>query len=170
MALREWLGLDGFNALSDRTAMHALYECCSSPIWARRVAMRRPFDSREALFERADRVLAEIPEAEIDHALDGHPRIGGKVDNNSSQREQAGVASADRAILDRLADGNQQYEQKFGHVYLVCATGKSADELLGILEDRMDNDAETERRVMRAELQKINRIRLDRMLGEDKAR
>lgn len=168
MALHEWIGLKGFNELSDRAAMHALFECCSSLIWARRVAMRRPFDSREALFERADRVLAEIPEAELDHALDGHPRIGGRVNNSSSQREQAAVASADREVLDALATGNRAYEEKFGHVYLVCATGKSAAELLSILEDRMDNDADTERRVMRAELAKINRIRLDRMLGEDK--
>lgn len=118
--------------------------------------------------DRADRVLAELPEAEIDQALDGHPRIGGKADNPSSQREQAAVQSAGSDVLDALAEANRAYEEKFGHVYLVCATGRSAPELLAILEERLGNDPETERRVLRVELAKINRIRLNRMLGEDK--
>ncbi|MEE3848795.1 2-oxo-4-hydroxy-4-carboxy-5-ureidoimidazoline decarboxylase [Gordonia sp. LSe1-13] len=163
----EGIGLDGFERLTDRQAMHALFECCSSSIWARRVLVGKPFESRESLLDRADRVLAELPEAEIDAALDGHPRIGGKVDNASSEREQAGVAGAQASVLDALADGNRAYEEKFGYVYLVCASGKSADELLAILTDRLDNDPETERRVMRSELAKINRLRLERLLGAD---
>lgn len=165
--LHEWIGLEGFNRLSDRQALHALFECCSSSIWARRVAQGRPFDSREMFLDRADRVLAELPETEIDQALDGHPRIGGKADNPSSKREQAAVAGAGNDVLDALAAGNRAYEDKFGHVYLVCATGRSAAELLAILDERLDNDAETERRVLRVELAKINRIRLSRMLGPE---
>ncbi|MXP23120.1 2-oxo-4-hydroxy-4-carboxy-5-ureidoimidazoline decarboxylase [Gordonia sp. HNM0687] len=163
----EGIGLEGFHRLSDRQAMHALFECCSSSIWARRVLAGKPFESRASLLDRADRVLAELPEAEIDAALDGHPRIGGQVDNKSSEREQAGVSGADSAVLTALADGNRAYEEKFGYVYLVCASGKSADELLGILTERLKNDPETERRVMRSELTKINRLRLERLLGPD---
>jgi 2-oxo-4-hydroxy-4-carboxy-5-ureidoimidazoline decarboxylase len=163
--LHEWIGLDGFNELSDRQAMHALFECCSSSIWARRVAGSRPFSSRDQLLDRADRVLAELPEAEIDQALDGHPRIGGRADNSSSQREQAAVQSAGSDVLAELAEANRKYEAQFGHVYLVCATGRSATELLAILEERLGNDPETERRVLRVELAKINRIRLNRVLG-----
>mgnify|MGYP005988824529 CR=1 FL=1 len=165
--LHEWIGLDGFNRLTDRQAMHALYECCASSIWARRVASGRPFDSRDLLLDRADRVLAELPEAEIDHALDGHPRIGGNADNPSSKREQAAVTTAGTEVREKLAAANRAYEAKFGHVYLVCATGRSAEELLAILDERLDNDAETERRVLRVELAKINRIRLGRMLGPE---
>ncbi|RRQ25450.1 2-oxo-4-hydroxy-4-carboxy-5-ureidoimidazoline decarboxylase [Rhodococcus sp. Eu-32] len=165
--LHENTGLEGFNRLTDRQAMHALFECCSSSIWARRVASGRPFASRDMLLDRADRVLAELPEAEIDRALDGHPRIGAQADNPSSRREQAAVQTAGSDVLDVLAKANRAYEDKFGHVYLVCATGRSATELLAILEERLGNDPETERRVMRVELAKINRIRLHRLLGED---
>ena len=147
--------------------MHALFECCSSSIWARRVAGSRPYSTRDQLLDRADRVLAELSEAEVDNALDGHPRIGDKADNASSKREQAAVQSADAAVLRALAEANRKYEAQFGHVYLVCATGRSAPELLAILEERLGNDPETERRVLRVELAKINRIRLNRMLGPE---
>ena len=87
-------GIEGFNRLSERQRMHLLFEVCSSTIWARRVLAGGPFRDAEALFDRADRVLAELPDAELDAALDGHPRIGAKADNPSSAREQARVADA----------------------------------------------------------------------------
>ena len=142
------IGLHGFNALTDRQRMHALFEVCSSTIWARRVLAGAPFPDTQALLDRADRVLAELPDTEIDAALDGHPRIGGKVDNAAS------------------AEGNRAYEDKFGYVYLVCASGRQAQELLDILTERLDNDPDTERRVMRSELAKINRLRLERLLSD----
>lgn len=160
------IGLAGFNALTDRQRMHALFEVCSSPIWARRVLAGAPFPDTQALLDRADRVLAELPDTEIDAALDGHPRIGGKVDNAASAREQAGVASADDEVKVALAEGNRAYEDKFGYVYLVCASGRQAQELLDILTERLDNDPDTERRVMRSELAKINRLRLERLLSD----
>ena len=163
------IGLEDFNALSDRQRMHLLFEVCSSTIWARRVVAGSPFRDAEALYDRADRVLAELPDAEIDAALDGHPRIGASVSaahSPSSAREQARVADADEAVKAALAEKNREYEARFGYVYLVCASGRSADELLAILTDRLDNDPETERRVMRSELAKINRLRLERLLSE----
>lgn len=160
------IGLSSFNTLSERQRMHLLFEVCSSTIWARRVVAGSPFRDADALYDRADRVLAELPDAEIDAALDGHPRIGAKVDNPSSAREQARVASADDSVKAALAAKNREYEERFGYVYLVCASGRSADELLAILTDRLHNDAETERRVMRNELAKINRLRLERLLSE----
>ncbi|CAN7633941.1 2-oxo-4-hydroxy-4-carboxy-5-ureidoimidazoline decarboxylase [Mycolicibacterium frederiksbergense] len=163
------IGLEDFNALSDRQRMHLLFEVCSSTIWARRVVAGSPFRDAEALYDRADRVLAELPDAEIDAALDGHPRIGASVSaahSPSSAREQARVADADEAVKAALAEKNREYEDRFGYVYLVCASGRSADELLAILTDRLDNDPETERRVMRSELAKINRLRLERLLSE----
>ncbi|MCX5044505.1 2-oxo-4-hydroxy-4-carboxy-5-ureidoimidazoline decarboxylase [Aldersonia sp. NBC_00410] len=161
------VGIERFNALSDRRAVHALFEICSSTIWARRVVKGRPFADAQALFDRADRVLAELPEAELDAALDGHPRIGARVEANStSSREQAAVQSAGEGIREALGTGNRKYEEKFGHVYLVCASGRPAEELYAILEERLENDPETERRVMRSELAKINRLRLDRLLRD----
>ncbi|MDT5073943.1 MAG: 2-oxo-4-hydroxy-4-carboxy-5-ureidoimidazoline decarboxylase [Mycobacterium sp.] len=163
---REPLGLDGFNRLTDRQRMNMLFGVCSSTIWARRVLAGGPVRDASALLDRADRVLAELPDGEIDAALDGHPRIGAKVDNASSAREQAAVVTAADSVKTELAARNAEYDDKFGYVYLVCASGRSAEELLAILTDRLDNDPETERRVMRNELAKINRLRLERLLSE----
>jgi len=160
------IGLDAFNRASQRQQMHLLFEVCSSPIWARRVLVGGPFPDADALLDRADRVLAELPDAELDTALDGHPRIGARPDNPSSAREQAAVATAGDDIRAELAARNREYEQRFGYVYLVCASGRSAQELLAILTERLNNDPETERRVMRSELAKINRLRLQRLLSD----
>ena len=163
---RERLGLAGFNQLTARQQMNVLFGVCSSTIWARRVLAGGPFHDVDALLDRADRVLAELPDAEIDAALDGHPRIGARADNPSSAREQAAVVTAADSVKAELALRNAEYDEKFGYVYLVCASGRSAEELLAILVDRLDNDPETERRVMRSELAKINRLRLERLLSE----
>ncbi|WP_433659960.1 2-oxo-4-hydroxy-4-carboxy-5-ureidoimidazoline decarboxylase [Nocardia sp. CA-128927] len=158
-------GLAGFDALPGSAATEALLACCSSPEWARALVAGRPYPTVDALLEAADTVLAGLSEAEIDQALAGHPRIGERPDTAASAREQAGVATAADAVRSALADGNRAYEARFGHIYLVCASGRSGSELLAILEARLDNDAETERRVMRTELAKINRIRLRALLA-----
>ena len=160
------LGLDGFNRSSERHRMHMLFGVCSSSIWARRVLAGGPFADVDALLDRADRVLAELPEAELDAALDGHPRIGANVENASSAREQAAVVGAADSVKAELAAKNQLYDEKFGYVYLVCASGRSAEDLLAILTERLHNDPESERRVMRSELAKINRLRLQRLLSD----
>lgn len=166
------LDVEEFNLLSERQRMHLLYEVCSSPIWARRVLAGGPFRNADALLDRADRVLAELPDAEVNAALDGHPRIGASVSpahSSSSAREQARVADAGDAVKAELAEKNRSYEDKFGYVYLVCASGRTAEELLAILTDRLDNDPDTERRVMRSELGKINQLRLQRLLSKETA-
>lgn len=160
------VGLANFNAATERQQMHLLFQVCSSPIWARRVLAAAPFRDAESLYDRAERVLAELPDAEIDAALDGHPRIGAAATNPSSAREQARVAGADDEVKAALAAKNREYEDRFGYVYLVCASGRSAEELLDILTDRLNNDPETERRVLRSELAKINRLRLELLISE----
>jgi 2-oxo-4-hydroxy-4-carboxy-5-ureidoimidazoline decarboxylase len=163
------LGLDGFHTLTDRQRMHLLFGVCASPIWARRVLAGAPFRHVDALLDRADRVLAELPDAEIDKALDGHPRIGATVNgahHASSALEQAAVTTAGDDVKAQLAAKNREYDEKFGYVYLVCASGRTAEELLAILVDRLGNDPDTERRVMRSELAKINRLRLERLLSD----
>jgi len=160
------LGLKGFNALSVRQRMYELFEVCSSTVWARRILAEGPYHDVEALYDRADQALADLTDTEIEVALDGHPRIGARPDNPSSAREQAKVATAGVDLRAELVARNAEYEERFGYVYLVCASGKSAEELLAILIERLDNDPETERRVMRSELAKINRLRLERLLSE----
>ena len=148
-------------------ALDRLLEVCASPMWARQVLAAGPFRDAGALLNCADRGLAELPDAEIDAALKGHPRIGGRADNPASAHEQAGMAGADDRVRAELAVKNRMYEDKFGYVYLVCASGRSAEELLAILTDRLANDPETERHVMRGELIKINRLRLQRLLSKE---
>lgn len=159
-------GLAGFDAMSDDAAHQALLACCSSPGLARSLVVGRPYPSVEALLDAADAAVARLPESEIDLALAGHFRIGERPRSADSAREQAGVAAAADEVREALAEGNRTYEERFGHIYLVCATGKSAEEVLALLTARLRNDPETERRVVRTELAKINRIRLRGLLED----
>jgi 2-oxo-4-hydroxy-4-carboxy-5-ureidoimidazoline decarboxylase len=155
-----------FDTLPVADAEAALLECCAAPEWAGGLAADRPYGSVPALLERADAVLAGMPEEQVDLAIAGHPRIGERPVHASSAREQAGVAGAPDDVRAALAAGNRTYEQRFGHVYLVCADGRPAAELLAVLRARLDNDPTTERAVLRTELGKINRIRLRRLLED----
>jgi len=155
-----------FDALSEDEAVALLLECCASRSWARSVAATRPFGSQSSLYAAADRAVTELTGDDLDDALAGHPRIGERSDHAASRREQAAVATADADILARIADGNRAYEAKFGHVYLVRADGRSATELLGILDRRLENDPETEKREVRRALAEITRLRLERLLTD----
>ncbi|MFD3706919.1 2-oxo-4-hydroxy-4-carboxy-5-ureidoimidazoline decarboxylase [Nocardia sp. NPDC058658] len=153
----EGLSLAGFNDLPATIAEEALLACCSAPRWGRAIVAARPYATTQSLLEVADATSAALDDADIDEALAGHPRIGDRPTSAASAREQAGVADDVRAAL---AEGNRAYEAKFGHIYLVCAAGRSGEELLAVLRARLDNDPATERQVMRTELAKINRLRL----------
>lgn len=166
MAVPEGLGLGGFNALPVAEAEQALLPCCSSPRWAAAVAAGRPFSSAEALYAAADTALGALGEDDLDDCLAGHPRIGDRVDGSGgawSRREQSGVTGSETVAA--LRAGNEAYEQRFGHVYLVCASGRTGEQLLATLRSRLDNDPATERHVVRDELAKINRIRLGRLVS-----
>lgn len=155
-----------FDALPEDDAVALLLECCASRSWARSVAATRPFGSRTSLLTTADRAIAALTGIDLDDALAGHPRIGERSDHASSRREQAAVTTAGADALARIADGNRAYEEKFGHVYLVRAAGRSAPELLDILERRLGNDPEAERREVRTALAEITRLRLERLLTD----
>lgn len=163
-------GLQAFNAvldaLPDSGRVQLFLEICSSPVWARGMTDGAPYIDASALLDRAQRTLDTLPDEEVDAALSGHPRIGDRPGSASSAREQSGVTGAPADVLAELAAGNRAYEERFGHVYLVCANGRSAKELLTVLTERLGNDADTERAVTRAELGKINRLRLSRLLTE----
>src|SRR5689334_6232856 len=121
-----------FDALPEQAAVEMLLTCCSSPEWARALAVRRPYPDVGALLAAADAALAGLPEDEIARALERHPRIGDRPGNPNSVREQAALATAGAEVRAALAAGNRDYEARFGHVYLVCATGRSATELLDL--------------------------------------
>ncbi|MEV0682934.1 2-oxo-4-hydroxy-4-carboxy-5-ureidoimidazoline decarboxylase [Nocardia sp. NPDC050378] len=159
---REAIGLAGFNSLPADAAEQALLACCSSPRWARALAAARPYVSVVSLLDAADAALDALGEAEIDAALAGHPRIGERA-TGTAAHEQSGVSGD--GVRARLAEGNRAYEEKFGHIYLVCAAGRGGEELLAVLRARLDNDPTTERRVMRDELAKINRLRLTQLVA-----
>jgi 2-oxo-4-hydroxy-4-carboxy-5-ureidoimidazoline decarboxylase len=162
------VGLARFNGLPAEAARQALMACCSSPSWAEAVASGRPYESAAGLLRRSDEAVTGLTPGDLSDALSGHPRIGerhGDGDGSWSRAEQAGLDGAAELTRRALADGNVAYEQRFGHIYLVCATGRSAGELLELLRARLGNDAEMEWRVVRSELKKINRIRLDKLIG-----
>jgi 2-oxo-4-hydroxy-4-carboxy-5-ureidoimidazoline decarboxylase len=163
----ERAGLERLNGLPDGAARQELLACCSSARWAAEVVSGRPFASADEIIARSDAAVAGLAQADLEQALAGHPRIGDRSRAGAaawSRQEQAGVAAADQAIVRALADGNEAYERRFGHIYLVCATGRSGAELLALLGERLRNDTAGEWNVVRRELGKINRIRLRKLL------
>jgi 2-oxo-4-hydroxy-4-carboxy-5-ureidoimidazoline decarboxylase len=156
----------GFDALPPAEAERELLAVCRSRRWAEAVAAGRPYRTVEALQAAA---AAALTDADLDEAMAGHPRIGDRTAAGASRREQSAVATADAAVLTALAEGNREYEERFGHVYLVCASGRSADDLLATLRARLRNDPATERAVALQELAAINRLRIARRFGEDGA-
>lgn len=142
-----------------------LRTCCDAPAWAARTAARRPFGTVAALLAAAEEELAATSEADVDVALAAHPRIGERSESATSRREQSGALAADEEVLQALAEGNRRYEERFGHVYLVFASGRSAGELLEVLNSRLGNDPATERAVLRRELIAITRLRLERSVA-----
>ncbi|RCG28332.1 2-oxo-4-hydroxy-4-carboxy-5-ureidoimidazoline decarboxylase [Sphaerisporangium album] len=163
-------GLAGFNALSPPEAERELLACCASRAFARGVAAGRPYDDETALTAAAVEAVRALAWQDVQEALDAHPRIGERAsgparESSWSRQEQSGTAGADRKVLAALAAGNARYEERFGHVYLVCATGLTAEEMLDRLEGRLGNDETAERAVVREELAAITRLRVARLLA-----
>jgi 2-oxo-4-hydroxy-4-carboxy-5-ureidoimidazoline decarboxylase len=149
-----------------------LRRCCGSTRWVNGMLARRPFLSDEALLRAADEVWAEAGPVDVLEALSHHPRIGASLEElrrryastaDWSAGEQAGAAEAGEETLRALRDGNLAYEARFGHVFVVCATGKSAAEMLALLRERMSNDPWTELRAAAAEQAKITRLRIQKL-------
>jgi OHCU decarboxylase len=166
-------GLARLNALPADQAERELLTCCGSRAWARRVADARPYPEPDALFATSDRAWWELDEADWREAFRSHPKIGEKKaeagqtgrEQAWSAGEQAGMTSAADAVRDALSEGNRAYEARFGFIYIVCASGKSADEMLALLRSRLDNDPADEIRVAAEEQRKITRIRLEKLLA-----
>jgi 2-oxo-4-hydroxy-4-carboxy-5-ureidoimidazoline decarboxylase len=159
--------LDG---LAPGEAVRALAACCASDRWARRVAAGRPYRTREALLAAAEAALAAMSWDDVLEALAAHPMIGQRAAGASteaawSRAEQAGVDGAGAPIAARLRELNRAYQERFGHVFLICAAGLPAEVMLRALEHRLRNDEAAEQRATRTELAAITRLRLERLTG-----
>ncbi|HEX3589879.1 MAG TPA: 2-oxo-4-hydroxy-4-carboxy-5-ureidoimidazoline decarboxylase [Pseudonocardiaceae bacterium] len=151
------------NALPAETLASVFGECLAVHRWARTLAADRPYPDVPALLARADELSASLTGAELRAALDDHPRIGTRPAAGSRPAaEQSGVDS--ERLAGRLAEANAAYEERFGHIYLVCAAGRDGEDLLADLARRMTNDPATEWGVVRDELGKIARLRLSGMI------
>jgi allantoicase len=164
---RRW-GVGWLDALPARHAEAELLACCASRAWAAGIAAARPFADAEALAASADEVWASLGPDDWLEAFAAHPRIGDRLAaapgaSAWSTQEQAGVAGADPAVLAELVEGNRAYEERFGHVFLVCATGQSAAAMLAALRERLGNDRASELRVAAEEQRKITRLRLEKL-------
>ena len=157
--------IDEFNALDAHEARALLEGCASVPAWVAAVSEGRPYDDASTLHTHADDLAAAWTDAEVSDALADHPRIGEKhagegAGAEHSQREQAGVDPADADVAARLAAGNRAYEETFDRIYLVRAAGRSAEEILALLEQRLAHDPVTELKVTAGELREIAALRL----------
>ncbi|WP_442482110.1 2-oxo-4-hydroxy-4-carboxy-5-ureidoimidazoline decarboxylase [Aeoliella sp. SH292] len=159
------------NGLDADAAIAELQKCCGSSWWCGQLAARRPFDDAKSLLETVDEVFDRMPREAWLEAFAAHPRIGDldslrmKFAGNRewSGGEQAGVSVASDEVLQALAQGNDDYFECFGYLFIVCATGKSADEMLAILKVRLGNDAESELAIAAGEQRKITRLRLEKL-------
>jgi 2-oxo-4-hydroxy-4-carboxy-5-ureidoimidazoline decarboxylase len=162
-----WRAID---RATDAEARTLLLSACGSSRWIRRMLDRRPFGSQESLLTAARDEWAALGEDDWREAFQHHPAIGDLTSlrerfpatHQHSTREQAGVQSASDDALRRLADGNRRYRERFGYTFIVCATGKSAEEMLSLLEARLDHDHQVEIQVAAEEQAKITALRLRR--------
>ena len=147
-------------------------DCCGSTAWANAMASARPFPMLENLFEAAEKKWFALPPADWLEAFAAHPKIGSKKPASAqmktaakwSKDEQSGVDEADAKVREELAETNSLYQERFGFIFIVCATGKTADEMLAIAKARLGNSIETELKLAAIEQQKITEIRLSKLL------
>jgi 2-oxo-4-hydroxy-4-carboxy-5-ureidoimidazoline decarboxylase len=163
--MEPWLRLD---RATPEDARERLRMCCGSTQWVERMLARRPFGGRDALLGAARQEWYSLSHDDWREAFAHHPKIGDRESlrqrlastRQLSAREQAGVPSASDDVLDALAEGNRAYEQRYGFIFIVCATGRRADEMLALLRERLTNDAETEIRIAADEQARITELRL----------
>ncbi|HEX2360836.1 MAG TPA: 2-oxo-4-hydroxy-4-carboxy-5-ureidoimidazoline decarboxylase [Jiangellaceae bacterium] len=160
-------GLQWFNELPTDAAVDVLLGVCHSRLWAAEVAAGRPYADVDALLAAADMTWMTLAPPDWLEALGGHPRIGeaGGRSAESSAREQAGVGAAAAEVQASIAAGNIEYEARFGHVFLISAEGRSAEEILASLRSRLNNDPDVEIRIAAEEHRRITRLRLLRLLA-----
>lgn len=162
-------GVRLLDVLDAEAARRVLLACCGSTRWATAMVQRRPFARPDVLLHAADDVWEGLAAEDHLEAFAAHPRIGERSSGRWSSAEQQGAAAGDPTVLARLAEGNRRYEERFGHVFLIRAAGRSAPEMLAALEARLGNDAETEVAVAAEQQRAITQLRLAAYLREGQA-
>jgi 2-oxo-4-hydroxy-4-carboxy-5-ureidoimidazoline decarboxylase len=176
--------LAAWNIAHETTALAPMLACCGAPRWASRMVATRPIQSEEKMLAAADHIWATMEEPDWLEAFACHPKIGGGIGGEIggevgerksahagaqsaawSAQEQSGAAQAASRVREDLARGNAEYEERFGFTYIVCATGKSAEEMLGILNRRLANDRATELREAAEQQRQITAIRLRKWMA-----
>jgi 2-oxo-4-hydroxy-4-carboxy-5-ureidoimidazoline decarboxylase len=162
--------LDEFNDEPADQAVQRLRACNAAPRFAAEVAAGRPYRDVETLVHRAEEVARALPWDDVAVALAAHPRIGDRVEGasaeaESSRREQSAMADADDAVRAQLVEGNRAYEERFDHVFLIRASGRSPQEMLTELRRRLDNDEQTERAEVTEQLAQITALRVEGLVS-----
>jgi OHCU decarboxylase len=169
------VNLEEFNALPSARAAQTLLDCCGSKRWAARMAAQRPFMDPNSLCDTADSIWRDLAPADWLEAFGRHPQIGEKAaaGSESSRRwaegEQAGTRGVAENVKTNLAQRNQAYREKFGYIFIVCATGKSAEEMLALLEQRLQNDSARELTIAAEQQRLITRLRLEKLLAVERS-
>jgi OHCU decarboxylase len=165
--------IERLNRISDEEARARLLDCCGSTRWAERASANRPYWDVEQCLIIGERIWRELDCADWLEAFRAHPRIGERKAETAvseeartwSEGEQARARESSQETFDALMEANREYEEKFGFIYIVCASGKTAEEMLALLRERLNNDAETELRVAAGEQWKITRLRILKFLN-----
>jgi len=164
--------LDELNELPNAEAHAEFLKCCGSSKWAQRMSHARPFSNADELSSKADEIWWNLAEEDWLEAFRAHPKIGEKKAAAAQSAEAEAWSALEQSESERaaaetkaaLAEGNREYEQRFGFIFIICATGKSAEEILAALNGRLSNDPETELRVAAEEQRKITQLRLQKLL------
>jgi len=164
--------LEKLNQLSKPEAKEALAKCCGASKWVNCMEAQRPFESIDQLHQLAEEIWLSASNDDWLEAFSHHPKIGDRkslekkfiATNDWSNDEQKSVSSASRSTLEALLNLNDAYEEKFGFIFIVCATGKSAEDMLELLKKRLPNDRQEELQIAMGEQNKITKLRLDKLL------
>ncbi len=164
--------VESLNSLTKSEAFVQFEMCCGASNWVEKMSANRPFQNDDELFKKAESIWFSLSSEDWLEAFTHHPKIGDvdslrKKSQNTkswSEKEQSGIQEAGENILKDLAESNRLYEEKFGYIFIVCATGKSAGEMLALLKVRLENDPEAELLIAAKEQNKITRLRLEKLL------
>jgi OHCU decarboxylase len=165
--------LASLNSMSPGEAEAEFLKCCGSHRWAKQIAGERPFMSLGELIESSDRIWWSLDPGDWLEAFHSHPKIGEKKAaaqttveaQRWSEDEQSGIRNSAQQTIDALAQLNREYEEKFGYIFIICASGKSSEEMLAILRDRLTNVPDEELRTAAAEQAKITQLRLRKLVA-----
>ncbi|TNF24744.1 MAG: 2-oxo-4-hydroxy-4-carboxy-5-ureidoimidazoline decarboxylase [Deltaproteobacteria bacterium] len=163
--------IEQINHMNESDAHELFMNCCTAVKWVNAMVESRPFSNFEEMIKVSNQHFSNLEESDWLEAFDGHPKIGDvnslkekyKSTKKLASGEQSGMSEADEKVIYEMADLNQSYQEKNGFIFIVCATGKSASEMLEIIKSRIDNDRGTELKIASEEQMKITKIRLEKL-------